>query len=74
MLGLTGATEMEDRVAAVTVMAVAPETATFEIGETAPEVAVKTTTPAAMVVPRPKVLTVASEILLVVQMTCLVIS
>jgi hypothetical protein len=73
ILGLTGVTEMEDRVAAVTVTAVAPEIATFEIGEIA-EVAVMTTTPAAMAVPRPLLLTVASDVLLEVQVTSVVIS
>ena len=57
---------MEDRVAAVTVRAVAPEIV--------PMVAVMTTTPAAMVVPRPVLVTVASDILLEVQATCVVIS
>ena len=66
MLGLTGVTDMEDRVAGVTVRAVAPEIV--------PEVAVMTTTPAAMALPRPLLLTVASDVLLEVQVTRVVIS
>jgi hypothetical protein len=70
MLGLAGVTEMKNGVAEVTVTAVAPE-----IGpEIFPEVAVMTTTPAAMAVPRPLLLTVAKDVLEEVQVTRVVIS
>jgi hypothetical protein len=68
-LGLTGVTDMEDtedRVAEVTVRAVAPEIV--------PEVAVMTATPAAMALPRPLLSTVATGVLLEVQVTRVVIS
>lgn len=70
MLGLTGVTEMENRVAEVTVTAVAPERGP----EIFPELAVMTTTPAAMAVPRPLLLTVAKDVLEEVQVTRVVIS
>jgi hypothetical protein len=70
MLELTGVTETKNRVAEVTVTAVAPE-----IGpEIFPEVAVMTTTPGEMAVPRPLLLTVANAVLEEVQVTRVVIS
>ena len=66
MLGLTGVTDMEDSFPEVTVRAVAPEIV--------PEAAVMTTTPAAMVVPRPMLLTVANDVMEEVQATRVVIS
>ncbi len=57
---------MEDSFPEVTVRAVAPEIV--------PEAAVMTTTPAAMVVPRPLLLTVANDVMEEVQATRVVIS
>jgi len=62
MLGLAGVTDMEDRVAEVTVMVVLPEIL--------PEVAVMVAVPAATAVARPLLLTVATDGLDELQMTC----
>ena len=66
MLGLAGVTDMEDRVAAVTVRVVVPEIL--------PEVAVMVAVPAATAVARPLLLTVATDVLDELQVTCVVIS
>jgi hypothetical protein len=66
MLGLTGVTEMEDRVAEVTVRVVLPEIV--------PEVAVMVAVPAATAVTRPVLLTVATVGLEDLQATCFVMS
>jgi hypothetical protein len=66
MLGLAGVTEMEDRVAEFTVRVVLPEIL--------PEMAVMVEVPAATAVARPLPLTVATEGLDEVQLTCVVIS
>jgi len=66
MLGLTGVTDMEDRVAEVTVRVIAPEIV--------PEVAVMVTAPGAAAVLRPLLLTVATDVLDEVQVTRGVIS
>jgi hypothetical protein len=66
MLGLAGVTEMEDRVAEFTVRVVFPETL--------PEMAVMVEVPAATPVARPLPLSVATEGLDEVQLTCVVIS
>jgi hypothetical protein len=66
MLGLAGVTEMEDRVAAVTVRVVFPEIL--------PEVAVMVAVPAARPVARPLLLTVAADMLEELQVTCELIS
>jgi hypothetical protein len=66
MLGLTGVTDMEDRVAEVTVRVILPEIA--------PEVAVMVAAPAATELPRPLLLTVATDVLDELQMTRVVIS
>jgi len=65
-LGLAGVTAMEDRVARVTVRVVLPEIA--------PEVAVMVEVPAATAVARPLLLTVATDVLDELQVTCVVIS
>jgi hypothetical protein len=65
-LGLAGVTEMEDRVAAVTVRVVFPEIL--------PEVAVMVAEPAAIPVARPLLFTVAANVLDDLQETCEVIS
>jgi len=66
ILGLTGVTNTEDRVAEVTVRVVLPEIA--------PEVAVMVAVPGAMAVARPLLSTVATDVLDVLQMTCVFIS
>ena len=66
MLGLAGVTDMEDRVAEVTVRVACPEVA--------PEVAVMIAVPAATAVAKPLLLTVATDGLDELQMTCGVIS
>ena len=66
MLGLTGVTDRKDNVAEVTVRVVAPEIV--------PEIAVMTTAPGAAAVPRPLLLTVATDVLEEVQVTRVVIS
>ena len=66
MLGLAGVTEMEDRVAGVTVKVVFPEIV--------PEVAVMLAEPVATAVARPLLLTVATEVLDELQVACVVMS
>jgi len=66
MLGLAGVTEMEDRVAEVTVRVVLP-------GIPA-EVAVIVVVPAATAVARPLLLTLATDVLDELQVTCVVMS
>jgi hypothetical protein len=66
MLELTGVTDMEVRVAEVTVRAVLPEMV--------PEVAVMVAVPAAMAVAKPLLSTAATDVLDELQMTCGVIS
>ena len=66
ILGLTGVTDTEDRVAEVTVRVLFPEIN--------PEAAVMVVVPAATVVTRPLLLTVATDGFDEVQMTCVVIS
>jgi hypothetical protein len=66
MLGLTGATAMEDKVAELTVRTVLPETV--------PEVAVTVVAPAVRAVARPMLLTVATDVFEEFQVTCVVIS
>ena len=66
MLGLAGVTDMEARVAEVTVR--------VAFTETVPRVAVNVAVPAAMAVARPLLLTVATTLLEEVQATCVVIS
>ena len=67
MLGLTGVTDMEDRVAEVTVRVVAPR-------DRPGKVAVMVAVPAATAVARPVLLTVATDVLDELQVTCVVIS
>ena len=62
MLGLAGVTDMEDKVAEVAVRVVLPEIL--------PEVAVMVAVPAATAVARPLLLTVATDGLDELQMTC----
>src|SRR3972149_4604769 len=66
MLGLTGVTDMEDRVAEVTVRVALPEIV--------PEAAVMVAVPAPMAVARPLLSTVATDRFAELQMTCEVIS
>jgi hypothetical protein len=66
MLGLAGVTDMEMRVAAVTVRVVFPEIV--------PRVAVILGIPAAAAVAKPMLSTVAADVLDELQITCLVIS
>ena len=66
MLGLAGVTDMEDRVAEVTVRVAFPEVA--------PEAAVMVVIPGAMAVAKPLLSTAATDVLDEVQMTCGVIS
>jgi len=66
MLGLAGATEIEDRVAEFTVRLALPEIL--------PEVAVMAAMPAATAVARPLLSTVAADILDELQVTCAVIA
>ena len=66
MLGLTGVTVMEDKVAEVTVRSVFPEIL--------PEIAVIVVVPAATAVARPVLLTVAIDVLEELQVTWVVIS
>jgi hypothetical protein len=66
MLGLAGVTDMEDSVAEVTVRIVLPELF--------PEVAIMVEVPAAIPVAKPLLLTDANEVLVELQMTCVVIS
>ena len=66
MLGLAGVTVTEDRIAGVTVRVVFPEIF--------PEVAVMVAEPAATAVARPLLLTVATDVLDELQVTCVVIS
>ena len=66
MLGLAGATVMEDKVADLTVRIVLPETV--------PDVAVMVAAPAATAVARPVLLTVATDVFEKFQVTCVVIS
>jgi hypothetical protein len=66
MLELAGVTDMEDRVAEVTVRVVLPEIS--------PEVAVMVAVPAATAVARPLLLTVAADVFDELQVTCVVIS
>ncbi len=70
MLGLTGVTDMEDRVAEVTVRVVLPEI----VPEVTVMVAVMVAVPAAMAVAKPLLLTVATDGLEEVQVTRVVIS
>jgi len=65
-LGLAGVTDMEVRIAVVTLRAVFPEIL--------PEVAVMVVMPAATAVARPLLLTVATDVLDELQVTCVVIS
>ena len=65
-LGLGGVTEMEDRVAAVTVRVLLPEIL--------PEAAVMVAKPVATAVARPLLLTVATEVMDELQVTCVVMS
>jgi hypothetical protein len=69
MLGLAGVIDMEDRVGDVTVSVVLP-------GRTVPDLALAVTVavPAATAVARPLLLTVATDVLDEVQVTCAVIS
>lgn len=62
MLGLIGVTDMEDRVAGVTVRVVLPDIV--------PEEAVMTAVPAAMAVARPLPSTVATDVFVELQVTC----
>ncbi len=64
ILGLSGVTVMEDRVAVVTVRVVAPAIV--------PEVAVMVAVPGATGVPRPVLLTVATDVFEELQVTCVV--
>ncbi len=66
ILGFAGVTEMEDRVAVLTVRTVLPETV--------PEVAVMVELPAPMTVARPLLLMVATDVVEEFQVTCAVIS
>ena len=66
MLGSAGVTDMEDRVAVVTVR--------LELPEAAPEVAVMVAMPGAMAVAKPLLSTAATDGLDELQMTCVVIS
>jgi hypothetical protein len=66
MLGLTGVTDMKDRVAEVTVRVVLPAIV--------PEVAVMVTVPPVTAVARPLLLTVATDVLDELQVTCVVTS
>ena len=66
MLGLSGVTDMEDRVAEVTVRVALPEIV--------PEAAVMVAGPAPTAVARPLLLTVATDGLDELQMTCVAIS
>jgi hypothetical protein len=66
MLGGAGVTDMEDRVAEVTVRVALPEVL--------PKVAVMVVVPAATAVARPLLLTVATDGLIELQVTCVVIS
>jgi hypothetical protein len=66
MLGFAGVTDMEDRIAGVTVKVVFPEIV--------PEVAVMVAEPVETAVARPPLLTVATDVLDESQVTCLVIS
>jgi hypothetical protein len=66
MLGLAGVTDMEDRVAEVTVR--------LELPEAAPEVAVMVVMPGAMAVAKPLLSTAATDGVDELQMTCVVIS
>jgi hypothetical protein len=70
MLGLTGVTDMEDRVAEVTVRVVLPEI----VPEVTVMVAVMVAVPTATAVARPALLTVAMDVLDERQMTRVVIS
>ena len=65
MLGLTKVTDIEDRVGDVTVRVVPPEML--------PEVAVMVAAPAATAVAKPLLLTVATDVLEELQVTCVVI-
>ena len=66
MIGLTGVTDMKDRIAEVTVRVLFPEII--------PEVAVMVAVPAATAVARPLPLTVATDGLEELQVTCVVTS
>jgi hypothetical protein len=66
MLGLAAVTDMEDKVALVTVRVLLPEVV--------PEVAVMVAVPGAMAVARPLLSTVATDVLDELQMTCVLIS
>ena len=66
MLGVAGVTEIEDRVAEVTVGVVLPEIL--------PAVAVMFEVPVARAVTRPLLLTVATDVLDELQVTCVVTS
>ena len=66
MLELAGVTDMEERVAEITVRVVLPEIS--------PEVAVMVAVPAATAVARPLLLTVAADVFDELQVTCVVIS
>jgi len=66
MFASDGVTDMEDRIAEVTVRVVLPEML--------PEVAVTMDIPTAAVVARPMLLTVATDVFDEVQVTCVVIS
>jgi hypothetical protein len=62
MLGVAGVTDMEDRIAEVTVRVAFPETL--------PEVAVMVVVPIAMAVARPLLSTVATDVSEELQVTC----
>ena len=66
MLGLTGVTDMEAKVAEVTVRVV--------LAENVPEVAVMVAVPGAMAVAEPVLSTVATDVFVEAQVTCVVIS
>ncbi len=74
MLGLAGVTDMEDRDAEITVRTVLPEEVPVEKLLGMVEVAVMVVIPGAMAVARPLLLTVATDGLDELQVTCVVIS
>ena len=74
MLGLAGVTDMEDRDAEITVRTVLPEEVPVEKLLGMVEVAVMVVIPGAMAVARPLLLTVATDVLDELQVTCVVIS
>ena len=74
ILGLAGVTDMEDRDAEITVRAVLPEEVAVEKLLGMVEVAVMVVIPGEMAVARPLLLTVATDVLDELQVTCVVIS